>query len=369
MPSEICLLSSENEKSVWAGFMDRLPLDRRDLHYSLAYADIYKDTYATEPVAIYFKKGTLEVIQPIVLKAIDDLPFLDDSNSLDTQYDIESPYGFGGPLFNRKPTAEETFEFYEKKRVLFEENSVVTEFCSYHPLFPENQYHGTLKDAGVDVCARKSCAYIDLTAASIDIWCGIEERQRKAIASARKRNVVVKKEVISDSVLAQFHEQYIETMSRLHAEDSWFFPDDYFENCFRCLGEGSVSLFNAYYEAEVVASFFLIHEFNCCYYHFSSSNPDYASLNANHLLMFDTCLWAKQRGYRYYFLGGGFSKNGDDSLYKFKQSFSEKTCNLIQSSAIYNNDVYELLNQKKKKYDLENKNVPKPNSFFPYYRS
>lgn len=369
---EISLLDTTEDKEKWSLFNQRLQTSQRDIHFTPEYLDIYRLTYDQDSAAIFYRQGDLEILQPVIQNSVENLPFIGKQNALSKKIDIESPYGFGGPVLSRNASSKEIATFCDLKKTFLIDQGGVTEFCSFHPLFADKNYQNHIASQGSELTRRKPCAYIELHIPSIQIWQGIEERQRKAIATARKRGVLVKREVLSEPNLENFYQDYIATMKRVNANDDWHFPEDYFHHCATLLGDSSCSLFNAYVGEKTIASFFLIHNFATCYYHFSCSDPDYASFNANHLLMFDSMLWAKAMGYRYYFLGGGYSSQGHDSLYKFKQSFSKTHCWLYQSREILDVDIYNALENEKRVYERDKVNVePVKNvhsNYFPAYR-
>lgn len=371
MNPEICLLGdNSSDRNIWQSFLKKVPDTFRDVHYSAEYLDIYRKTYNSEGYGIYYKNGDLEVLQPIIVRRINDLQFISQNQSKG-MLDVESPYGFGGALANRNVSLSELENYQDHKSKFLETIGAVTEFCSYHPLFVNKECEeNSRKDHGnIELVARKRCAYIDLRQDFIAFWSGIEERQRKAITNARRRNIKIRRECLSNASIGDFYYSYIATMNRVDAGNEWKFPKSYFTNCRDCLGEGACSLFNAYINDNIVASFFLIHLHGICYYHFSCSNPEYSSANANHLLLFDTTLWAKAQGYDFYFLGGGYSAMGDDGLYRFKQSFTPLYKTLYQSKQIFDANKYNDLKKMKIAFDKAKGNPLMDSQFFPYYRS
>lgn len=364
---EIYLLGNNKvDRKTWQSFFDGLPDIYKDLHFSIEYLDIYRQTYNAEIFGLYYVKSDIKILQPVVIKRMQNLEFLSQNIAADV-VDIESPYGFGGVIANKKLSESEFDEFQLIKHKFVISIGAITEFCSYHPFFSQMQLR--TKSKCFDVYARKRCAYIDLTKSYSELWLNIKERQRKAILSARRRGVKVRRMSLNDGEISNFYYSYIATMKRVNASDEWKFPKNYFLNCRDCLGRKACSLFNAYIDDTVIASFFLIHAHDACYYHFSCSDPEFTSLNANHLLMFDTAIWAKNRGCKLYFLGGGYSSCGDDNLYRFKQSFTSSYKVLYQSKEVFDKEKYNELTKMKMAFESAKGNSVLNSQFFPPYRS
>jgi len=86
-------------------------------------------------------------------------------------------------------------------------------------------------------------------------------------------------------------------------------------------------------------------------------------LAASNLLLFEVALWAKRRGIKYFHLGGGYQPN--DSLFKFKASFSPQQEQYYIGKVIHHPEYYQYLNTRRLAARGDSANDLE---FFPEYR-
>lgn len=98
-------------------------------------------------------------------------------------------------------------------------------------------------------------------------------------------------------------------------------PLDYFKRVYDAYGETS-RLHFARYEGELIAAVLLI-GFNKTLTYLYGADPIYVKQNQSAQLQFENIKHAVEKGYDYYDMGGIFSTDIDDGLYKFKQKFTE----------------------------------------------
>ena len=343
------------DRKQWRELLDALPTTRRDIHYHPDYLRIYEETYDETAVLFVFHKEQEYCICPFIIRQIDFAPR--------DNRDLTSVYGYGGPISSCSDdelSPAFASDFQKALHQWMNENRFVSEFCLLNPFFSEHQKK--LLGSAVKPIFRKEVVVADLTIPAPEMWSRIEERQRKAAAVARRKGVVIEHSDLSKASVADFHHRYLETMEAVSSGDFWKFPDTYFSNCCSCLGSEHVSLFNARFEGEIIASFFHLHMYDTLYYHFSCSDMAHRKLNPTSLLMLDSLLWAKEQGYKNFHMGGGRTL-GQDSLFTFKNSFCDNTLPLTSCTRIVDKDTYEMLCASR---GLEHS--VSENSFFPLYR-
>ena len=95
------------------------------------------------------------VCYPFIKRAI-ELPFL--NNGLSQDFDIITPYGYGGHL-----TQNSSEQIIQDFRLEFDEycqkNNIISEFIRFHPLLKNHEYLEGL----IDVVFDRETVYIDLT--------------------------------------------------------------------------------------------------------------------------------------------------------------------------------------------------------------
>ena len=357
------LSTGDGDRAKWRALIESLPESSRDIHYTPEYQRVYEKTYGYKILLLVCQIDDNTLIQVVVRRPLSE-PVLTEKSA--GHYDVESVYGFGGPLA-LNPLSENAALKYAKAFSEYNlQQGAITEFCVLHPLLQSRQI--ACLPTTLERSVRKHCVYLDLSEPYHMLWKNIEERQRKAIAVARRKGLRVRKMRPDDHNIGHFQNMYLSTMNRVNANSSWHFPDNYFTNCRDCLGENKVSLFAAELDGKAISYFFLMHEFESCYYHFAAGDPAYNAYNPSSLLMFDTLLWAKAQGLKYYFLGGGRTADESDSLFRFKSSFSEKTAPLISYQRIFNAQLYKDLVATRFAAELDDNSTVLNSDYFPLYR-
>lgn len=350
------LTASGAPRARWLELMNMLPPERRDIHFHPDYMRIYEDTYGHKPLCLLFETERDVIWQPVLQRII--------PNSKLT--DITSVYGYGGPIFADTPTADHVDKFQKAVSDWAERAGCVSEYCLIHPFFSEFQRDALPSNGRLNL--RKEVVNADLSKSVTDLWASIEDRQRKAVLSARKRGVRVLVGDNSDEEFDDFYRRYIETMKNVGATEFWHFPYNYFKNCRDALGRENVTFFHAWHSGKIVASVFHIHLYNTVYYHFSCSDIAARSLNPMPLLLFDSMLWAKSAGFTRFHMGGGRT-NGHDTLFKFKNSFCGSTLPLYEYSRVFSGEAFHQLTDETKEREKRLFGEPKETDFFPRYRA
>lgn len=225
-------------------------------------------------------------------------------------YDLETPYGYGGPLSNSNEPAflQRAFDAY---RSYCQQQSIVCEFIRFHPfnLLSENR---ELFDMHF---AERQVVIVDLEQSSA---------QRRQHYSKTTRNIVKKAAqnltVNSEHVpIREFVSMYYDTMQKNTASDFFYFEESYFEALMKIKG---VSLIAIQKEQQYASIGFFMCSNELAHYHLSANNQELAKDNGNYLLLDAAFEHAKAQGCRYMMLGGGRTSSPEDSLFKFKSKFS-----------------------------------------------
>ena len=343
-------------------------MDSRDIHYTRDYARIYEMTFGQDIYLAIFGDDDNYILMPFVRNDIQQLPFTRNLLSDISLYDIESLYGYGGPLARIRDenlTAKLYDEFLSAFHHYCVETGIIAEYARLHPLL-KNHYPLMRVEEG-RIVQLKQVAYVDLTLDKDTLWHGLRKGHRTSVNKARRLGVQVEQEQVADEALAVFRKLYKETMERKQAGEDWLFPDSYFTNCANCLGDQRISIFSAKVDGVTVASSLIIHAYQTVYYHFAGSSEVYRDYCANNLLLYEVTLWAKAQGYHYFHLGGGYVAG--DSLYFFKSGFSNTTAWLYAYKRVHDEKRYTQLCELKNAWNLAQGIQRSVSSFFPGYRS
>lgn len=268
------------------------------LHPLYVEADAERDD-GLEPVVWVYKKEKSVFMHAFHLGSIPNTKWKD----------VQSPYGYGGPLANTDNNAflNEADEAFKQWAVA---NDVVAEFVRFHPVIENWKYY-----LGPNEIDRETC-WIDCS--QEDVLMSYEVRQRTAVRRAIKNGVQIEW-LTKPDLLKLFPDFYLQAMKSIKASDFYLFPHSYFE---RILGLPFVSGIAAKIDNEVVAmSLFL--EDGIGEYHLSGKTLKGAQMSASNLLIHEAALSMQKKGIGKLYLGGGTSSAQDDSLLFFKKGFSK----------------------------------------------
>jgi len=268
-------------------------------------------------------------------------------------YDLETPYGYGGPISN---SSDEVFlrRAFFAYREFCKTQLIVCEFIRFHPFNPIGA-KGSLFDMHL---TERQVVIVDLEKST---------EERRKLYSKTTRNIVKKAEKLltkdSSSVkLSNFIDMYIETMNKNSANDFFYFQESYFRDLLALEG---VSLL-AIKKEDLFASigFFMCSE-ELAHYHLSANNQNLAKDNGNYLLLDAAFEHAKSKGCRYMMLGGGRTSSPDDSLFRFKSKFSPLVMPFYIAGLDFLPEKRQMLNQ-----IWQTQNVDSPTTkLFQLYRA
>jgi lipid II:glycine glycyltransferase (peptidoglycan interpeptide bridge formation enzyme) len=210
-----------------------------------------------------------------------------------------------------------------------------------------------------------SVVYIDLSQDSDAIWENLARSNRKKIKKCLKNNVEVSFSKDPEDVRI-FSQLYSRLMEERNAKGFYKFSLDFFDNLSLNLHD-RMELLLAYYDNTVIAGLLLLGHKQYIHTFLSASIPEYRDLGANNLLKYKGALRAKEMGYRYYLLGGGYGDTG--GLLDFKKTFSSTTRDFRVYYKVWDEQTYHRLSEKNDSYNLQmgfHKN--KDDFFFPEYR-
>lgn len=350
----------------WRELISMLPLAARDLHFLPEYYEIYRRTYGFEPVLAVVSNSDAAVLQPFVVRTLQEPPFTGVSPS---GCDIANAYGYGGPIGIGAPAdvlrlAPRFGELLHRHLI---DRGIASEFCSLHPFLLEWQ-RPLVEAMGLAPSFQKSVAYLDARSSGEDLNASLGRGTRSKIARARRKGVQFRKVDANPANLGAFETLYHSTMQRKGAASRWFFPEGYFSNCVLELGLQRSSLFFATVEDRLASAYFLIHGFDTAYYHFGASNEEFFDYRPNDLMLVETAQWTMRSGFLRYHLGGGVSSSPDDTLMKFKSSVGRASAPLCTFFRVHDASSYDRLASLKRSFEIETYGSESASAFLPIYR-
>lgn len=348
----------------------------KDIYFSPEYMELFGNTldaesknFGGEPQLAFFGDEEYFILYPFFKREICRLDFYKELPlNYGQLYDIVSPWYFSGMLYHTRShksddrlLADLTNRFLLKFNDYCRSNNIVSEFMRLHP-FINNELIPCL---GANVKKSSDVIYIDLSADVKKIVGNFTKANRNCISKSKRNNVRVF--LSTDAYYVdEFYRLYTNNMDRLNASKKYYFSKPFLYKLFKLLS-GNSTLFIAEYDGKVIAASLFIYKYGFVHYYLSASDPDFNKLCPVNLIIHEAILWAKENGNRILELGGGYSLN--DSLYKFKSSFSKDSIDFYTYTKIHNEHIYKLLCDARDEYDRINGNPENIRSgFFPAYR-
>lgn len=319
----------------WQNYLNRLNPGDKDIYFAPGYYQLYDELGDGSAKCFVFEEGENIALYPFLKNRINDLGY----DLEDSYFDIQGTYGYNGTLYS---SLEPTFvaNFNDAFSQYCKENNIVAEFTRFHPLLKNKEFSVNR----MTVINDRETVYIDLSASLEEIWENeYSSKNRNMIRKAIKIGYAI--EVVEHPSLSEltcFIKVYSKNMQMANADAYFYFNEAYFLNTFKYLGEYSY-LFNVKdVEGNVVCSAIFFKYDNYFHYHLAG-RLESADNSVNNFLISEAVKFAKDSGAKFIHLGGGRSNAIDDSLLKFKKSFSKSTLDFSIGKKIHNQAVYNLI--------------------------
>ena len=305
----------------WNQYLTNYNSYQNDIYYCEEYVKLYETQNSKALCAICFDNMNI-LLMPFIRKEIEGY------------FDFETPYGYGGPISNSDNADWISLALFEMK-LLFEREKFVCGFIRFHPLLENAKYFENC----VQTIFDRNTVVINTEKSETEIWENqIISKNRNMIKKAEKNGLVYKAEYDFES-LPDFIKLYNSTMERVGAESFYFFKEDYYYslvNNFR----GKAFLGTVRKDDELICAALFMYLQDYGHYHLEGSNHMYSSLGANNLLLWKTALEMKKLGVKRFHLGGGYNSDSNNSLLKFKKSFSNNLMDFYIGKWIFNEEKY-----------------------------
>lgn len=311
----------------WNEYINRLPLPKQDIYYTAQYYEMNAQSKNVQPQLFVYNdiKGNFGIYPFLKYKIVH-------TNLKGIFYDIESAYGYGGPIISCED---------EEFRVAFEQNfidyccnaKIIAEFVRFHPLIKNE----SVFRHDINVEHNRTTIWIDLTKPLDEIWMqDISTKNRNIIRKCEKNGLLVER---SDNY-EEFIQIYNETMNRVGAGSFYYFENKYYE---LIRNNKQYILFNVKEGSETIAAAIFMRYGDYFHYHLSGSRKEKLKLSPNNILLWEAIKFAKKSGYKKMHFGGGLTNASQDSLFRFKRNFSEQSADFYIGKRIHNLKVYDQL--------------------------
>ena len=306
----------------WNDKLALLTQGQKDIYFSEPYVKMAANGNET-PLCAICEDGTSVLL----------LPFL--RGEYKGYFDFETAYGYGGPITNSL-NQEWIKQALNVLGSYFSSRNYLVGFVRFHPLLNNSEF---CRGVCTVIDDRKTVA-IDTSVSEEEIWMKqISSKNRNMIRKAEKNGLVFERDD-EFKYLEQFKRLYNTTMTRLDAEDFYFFDDDYYKR-FVDIFKGKGFLGCIKKDDEVISAALFMYENEFGHYHLAGSNRGYSSLGANNLLLWKVACEMHKEGIREFHLGGGTNGDEENSLFKFKSSFSSNLKQFSIGKMIFNKSAYD----------------------------
>ena len=320
-----------------------------DVYYLSGYVKPFMIHGDGEPQLLYYEADGLRAIYVYMRRA----------TALEGVYDSITPYGYGGVLFEGEQSEANLKAFWTAYVQAMKEACVVDNFVRYHPVLANAV---PMKQVSEVIDLGKTIA-MDLTSPEV-IWTNIASKNRNMIRKAEKNGIEIH-HAHDYTLFADFIRIYNATMDKDHAEEYYYFKEDFYRSLHEELS-GHYEMFYATYEGKIIAMSIMLFANKQMHYHLSGSMIEYRNLAPSNLLLYKAALWGSEQGYRTFHLGGGVG-SGEDSLYKFKAAFNRHSDYQFSiAKMVFDEEKYLALVEERAARDA---NFDRESKFFPLYRS
>lgn len=331
----------------WNKYLEYFNDEQKDVYYFEEYVKLYESDEGKAQCAVCYEDDKV-LLMPYIRKEIEEY------------FDFETAYGYGGPIANTNNQKWIETALTEMQALFLRENYI----CGFI------RFHSLLNNAEIcknhmQVIFDRKTVVIDTEQQEEDIWSNqITSKNRNMIRKAEKNGLDYKAEYNFES-LPEFLELYNATMKRLEAEDFYYFDDKYYQS-FVDNFKDNAFLGTVKKDGELVCAALFMYSKEYGHYHLEGSNHQYSKLAANNLLLWKTASEFHKLGIKEFHLGGGYNSNPDNSLLKFKKSFSNNMKEFYIGKWTFNPQKYDEI--KSKWCDENPEKVEKYSSFLLCYR-
>lgn len=320
-----------------------------DVYWLSGYTKAFQTHGDGEPILLYYEDDGIRGINVVMLRDIADSLHFRGRIPEKRYFDIVTPYGYGGWLMEGDAT-DRLFKAYS---AWAEDHHIVSEFVRFHPMV---QNHKFCTDF-YDVVQLGEVVHMDISDRN-RIWENLSSKNRNVIRKAINNQVKIYNGRFPQ-IFGQFREIYNKTMDKDHAEDYYYFNEEFYWSILEDLPENA-QVFFAEKDGLVIAASIILAANGHMNYHLSGSLREYSTLAPTNLLLYKAALWGNANGYKTLYLGGGVG-SGEDSLFRFKRAFYRGELNHFYiGEKVLNQEVYDQLLGLREQTD---------SSFFPKYRA
>lgn len=327
-----CRWITTDQEQTWEEILRRFPVECHDIHLTARYHRLYEANGDGQAVMFVYEEDRDTYAVTFLLRPVPPFP------GFESSFDIESAYGYAGPVSTTESPAFLAAADSAFCAVL-KEKQVITEFVRFHPLLDNVRF--VPPSSGMQVLRLRDYVTVDLQRPEQERWESYSPQNRNKIRKAEKAGYRIERGNPSTD-FEVFVDIYLENMRQLRAASAYFFSPPYFTE----LQELTISdgiLLLAQGSAGTVGAGVFFHSGPWAHYFLASVTPEGRQHGVGNLLLHEGIRWAAGTGARTMHLGGGLSADPQDALFVFKRNFSSLTVPFHIGKRIHRPEDYQRL--------------------------
>ena len=330
-----------------------------DVYYLHGYVEAFMLHGDGEPIMICWEVDSLRGLYVAMKRDLSTMPWTSGILKTGKWYDLSTPYGYGGWVFEGEMSTLNLQSFYQEYKEFMIEHNFVSNFVRYSPVAKNA---GPMSEVSRVLDLGKTIA-IDLSSEEL-IWQNITSKNRNMIRKALKNGIVIEHSKPTPELMSKFKLIYDETMRNDNAIDYYFFNESFYQSVIDSLSDRT-EIFYALKDDKIVAISIILYCNGMMHYHLSGTVLEYRNMAPTNLLLYEAALWGCRNGFKLFHLGGGVG-SGEDNLYKFKAAFNRNSDYQFSiGQEIFNVGMYNQLVEWRKEKEPH---FICDESFFPAYR-
>jgi len=321
---------THSDAKLWSEYFFRLPNCQQDIYFTPEYYKLYED-YG-DGIAhcfIYEKDGDI-ALYPFLKNSVNEIGYILD----DQYYDIQGAYGYNGIV---STTDKEHFinSFYLAFDDYHAKSNIIAEFTRFHPLLENYKF----SQERMSVFFDRKTVFVDLKNSYESILHDFQKTTRKQLKRCHhKHNLEV--EIIENDIsqIEVFYSIYTEAMARVQSIEYLYFNIEYFR---KLISTTKSALFIAKQECKPIAAIIAFYNDYYIHGHLGGALTDFLNTSSYSLLYSEIIKFGKEKGCKYFHVGGGATNEIDDKLLLFKLNFSDTTADFYIGKKIHNQLIYD----------------------------
>ena len=284
-----------------------------DVYYLSEYSKAFMIHGDGEPLLFEYQDGDSHFCYAVMKSDISDCVHFRDRLDKRAWFDLETPYGYGGPLSDKVVPETSQKAFAKEMKEYCNENHIISQFVRFHPLLDNSK----TVPLAFETRYMRETIFMDTERQEL-IMSNMDSKNRNMVRKAIKNGVTVEWHGIED--YEAFLEMYQETMEKNRANQYYFFDRSYFE-AQKEISENACIGYAVREGCPIAGAIFYYNE-RFMHYHLAGSRTDQKMFAPGNLLLYEAALRANSKGIGKLHLGGGLMP--DDSLFGFKKQFNKK---------------------------------------------